>query len=312
MLPNRATMVEMSRMSHIVTILPFFSPPLPPTTTTTDAWPPPPPSSPPVNAHIGATLRQAHQFYQCPTTPPTSPCHCPPILSTMPPTNATSPAPDAARKAPNHATTLPFNTAIDIPHPRHDTAPQWHQQCPSTAMSPPTARPNDNNSVCHVTAESMGRRWWEEWGWRTRQRCERRGKKGREMTTTCLLSSFPTVFIKDQGPERQGVTTYSVVTPWHSWRQQLGRTVHTGRPGECPLTTAIGQDSVKPICCLVSIYFPPGGLPPSPLFGGAFFLQWFCQREAGMYLPLLFPLFTPYLLGFFFFNNGIVDRAWYL
>ena len=126
------------------------------------------------------------------------------------------------------------------------------------------------------------------------------------------LSSFPTVFIKDQGTKRQRLTTYSIVTSWHSQQWQLGRTVHTGCPGECPLTTAIGQGSVKPICCLVFIYFPSGGLSPSLLFGGAFFPWWFCQQRADMYLPLPFPLFTPHLLGVFFFNSGIVDRAWYL
>ena len=66
-MPNRATVVEMSRRSHIVTV-----PSLPLTTTTIHhhyARLPLPPSSAPVNAHIWATPGQAHRHAHDPRLP---------------------------------------------------------------------------------------------------------------------------------------------------------------------------------------------------------------------------------------------------
>ena len=118
-MPNQATTVETSPMSHIMTVPSFFSPPPPPTTTTTDAQPPPLPSSPLVNAHIWATPGWARRFRWHPTTPPTMRRHGPPILSTMPHTNATSLAPDAANSTANAITSPPLNTATHAPQPCH-------------------------------------------------------------------------------------------------------------------------------------------------------------------------------------------------
>jgi hypothetical protein len=134
-LPNRATAVETSPASHIVTIPSFFSPPPPPATTTTDAWPPPPPSSPPVNARNRATPGRARRPRQRPTTPPTAPRHRLPTPPTTTPDDATSPAPDDANDDAQrrHVTGTQRRQRRHVTGPqrrqrRHVTGPQRHQR----------------------------------------------------------------------------------------------------------------------------------------------------------------------------------------
>ena len=188
-MPNRATVVEMSPTSHVVTI-PTFS-----FHHHHHARLPPPLSSAPATAHVWANPGRTHRCHITPTTTPTVP-------PTMPLNTATSPANYARRR--RHVTPMTSQTMTRHPDDVPNNATSWH--CPSSATTA-TSLPNGNS------------RRWGQWG-----RMDRGGEReGRgEGTTTSKSLSSPGSFVDTRGDGGQGTTTGYVVVPRSSWWRQGG------------------------------------------------------------------------------------------
>jgi len=207
-LPNRATAVETSPTSHVVTFPSFLSPPPPISTTTTRV----------------AAAAVAH------------PSHCPFLGRVAGPTvpqqrgqqcHVTGPNNAAAMSLPNYARPRrrPFPIAPPRQHPatrpndahrppRHTVQVGAHSRHVTAAAGVPTATTSPlkgSSRRAGRRGRTVGARREEEgkgddvrvvpWtSCQQRRRREGRGRRGREMMmTTCSSSSFPRVFVNDEG-----------------------------------------------------------------------------------------------------------------
>ena len=147
-MPNRATVVETSRRSHIVTV-----PSLPLTTTTIHhhhhyARLPPPPSSTPVTPTFGpprgelVDTHTTHDRHVTSDNPPLRPCHrdCP-ISTTTTATSLPLSTPSTTTSPPHHptSTTPPFCVTARIP--TATSSPPDDNVCPTTTTASATSLP---------------------------------------------------------------------------------------------------------------------------------------------------------------------------
>ena len=144
-MPNRATVVETSPTSHIVTIHPFLLPP-PSCTVATTAIGRPGDCLPLGQPRVCPSMPPRHHP-QCrhPTTPRSA---CEPTMS--PPITAPNDIPEPATSPPKH-------TAQECPE--RATSPANNTRTTATSsLANDDNDPNDNDNRCHVTAEGPSRR----------------------------------------------------------------------------------------------------------------------------------------------------------
>ena len=132
------------------------------------------------------------------------------------------------------------------------------------------------------------------------------------MTTTCSSSSFPRVFVNNQGSEGQGVTTYSRRYPpafstaavrydgaYGTSRQRRGGGGSFGassfHPSSCLFSRRRKQGGVKP----TAAPFCYAGYLPPPWGRSFFFHGGVVDGGQCMTRPSPYSFFSPHLPGFF-------------